>query len=249
MSMQSKTLFDATKSVGPYPKGVVAVREQLDCTAFFPGGYGLWDPSNAGKWPPWPHGKVMVLGQDFHSERGYKKSASCRGWNLGQPTWQNLRKRFEKQMPFRNCFFANLFMGLRKDPKSTGRFPGAKDSDFVGRCLEFLEKQVGTQRPRLLVTLGVHVLRTLGKSCIEEWKGICSLRRLDTEGRALLPTVRLFGRYPVTIVALTHPSSWVVHRRYKDLHDKEAEKCLLHDAMAKAGLPAGKQKIACVGKP
>jgi hypothetical protein len=62
MSKQSKRLFEEMELVGDYPKGIVPVPEQLTCTAFFPGGYGLWQEDGAGNHLNWPSGGIMVLG-------------------------------------------------------------------------------------------------------------------------------------------------------------------------------------------
>lgn len=68
---EAERLWNELSNVEPYPEGVLAVPEPIIGTAFFPGGFGLWNPVATKPLPPMPKGGVMVLGQDFHSEHGY----------------------------------------------------------------------------------------------------------------------------------------------------------------------------------
>jgi hypothetical protein len=52
-------------------------------------------------------------------------------------------------------------MGLRSAGPETGRFPGTRDKDFVGRCVRFFERQIELAQPKLIVTLGVEPLRAV----------------------------------------------------------------------------------------
>jgi hypothetical protein len=235
MSKQSKRLFEEMELVGDYPKGVIPVPEQLTCTAFFPGGYGLWQEDGAGNHQNWPSGGIMVLGQDFHCEAGYQYLKNNPGANQNQPTWRNLKRRFNNTVCISQCFFTNLFMGLREGKLSTGTFPGANDREYVKRCLMFFHRQIKAQKPRLLITLGANVVRMLSTfHVIAEWEKAKTLHELDKDGLALKQT-SLFG-YSLTVVALTHPSCWVIRRQYKGWHGSEAEHHLLSDAVKQAGL-------------
>ncbi len=198
-------LFNLHKRVAPYPKGVIPVPEQIAGTAFFPGGSGLWQPSGSNVLPPFPVGKVMVLGHDFHSEVGYRLSLAKRGENLQGPTWRNLLQLlYEADIGPEQCFFTNAYMGLRAGRNTTGRFPGAHDRRFVERCQSFLFEQIEVQQPRLILTLGNYVpsiLATLS-SDLDVWRKRQSLTQLDVLGIPLVASVRL-GE----VLAGTQPSS------------------------------------------
>src|SRR6266851_1068389 len=84
---EAETLWNELSSVEPYPEGVLAVPEPIVGTAFFPGGFGLWNPAATKPLPPMPRGGVMVLGQDFHSEHGYRESLHLGFESPTQPTW------------------------------------------------------------------------------------------------------------------------------------------------------------------
>lgn len=154
-------LFNALKTVEPYPDGVKPVPKMLSGTAFFPGGSGLW-LGESGSWntpsdrPDMPIGKVMILGHNFDSEGGYKYTESMKGQHeLESHTWWNLRPLLrEVDIPLEDCFFTNAFMGLKEGEDNTGEFPGVNDLGFVQRCQSFLDKQIEVQKPRLILTLG-----------------------------------------------------------------------------------------------
>ena len=237
-------LFKALDSVLPYPTGVVAVPEQILATSFFPGGTGLWcEDSNV--IPPLPIGGIMVLGHDFHSEVGYKSSLQNKGENLNTPTWRNLIALFKEdgvKIDMKQCFFTNVYMGLRQGAKTTGNFPGAKDSDFVGRCQEFFIQQLQSQEPRLIITLGTYVPKFLSRLSpnLTSWKKSGGFKRIDEEKTALITDVK-FDNVDIkcTIVAILHPSfrlSNVRHRKWEDLEGHQAEIAMLSKAISIADL-------------
>ncbi len=237
-------LFAALTQAAPYPKGVVPVPEQLPGTAFFPGGSGLWNPSGSNELPPFPFGKVMVLGHDFHSEIGYYHSLTKRGENLKGPTWRNLLQLLDNTgIKPAQCFFTNAYMGLRAGSNTTGKFPGAYDRGFVERCHWFLAEQIAVQRPRLILTLGNYVPSILAalSSDIDAWKNSRTLTQLDALGVPLVADVRFREDYNwnTTIVALTHPSlrpANVGRRRYKELRGHEAEVAMVRAAIVISGI-------------
>ena len=236
-------LFNALDSVFiEYPAGVIAVPEQIIATSFFPGGTGLWcEDSNI--IPPLPIGGIMVLGHDFHSEVGYKSSLQNKGENLNTPTWRNLIALFKEdgvKIDMKQCFFTNVYMGLRQGAKTTGNFPGAKDSDFVGRCQEFFIQQLQSQEPRLIITLGTYVPKFLSRLSpnLTSWKKSGGFKRIDEEKTALITDVK-FDNVDIkcTIVAILHPSfrlSNVRHRKWEDLEGHQAEIAMLSKAKSMA---------------
>jgi hypothetical protein len=222
-----------------YPAGVLRVPKPIPGTAFFPGGYGLWNTSADRPLPEFPRGGVMVLGHDFHSESEYEASLARGIERLEGSTWRNLLDVLRRaKVPLDQCFFTNYYMGLREGVETTGPFPGANDAAFVHHCRTFLQEQLRTQLPRLLITLGITVpwgIATLSPD-LEAWSLKRGLKHLDTVG-AVRQNVQFDSSpgFTTTVVALTHPCfrhASVRHRRYKGLLGDAAELHLLRDALA-----------------
>ncbi len=226
-------------NVAPYPEGVIPVPERIAGTAFFPGGSGLWQTSGSNAAPPFPVGKVMVLGHDFHSEDGYRQSLAKRGENLQGPTWRNLLQLlYEADIGPEQCFFTNAYMGLRAGSNTTGKFPGAYDHGFVERCRSFLAAQIAIQQPRLILTLGNYVPSILAglSDDLAQWRSCHSLTKLDALGVPLVTNVQFVAdaNWNTTVVALTHPSlrpANVSRRRYKELRGNDAEVAMVREAI------------------
>jgi hypothetical protein len=229
-----------------YPPGVVPIPAPLPGLAFFPGGHGLWGSAEGKPLPRFPVGGVMVLGHDFHSEDGYTKSSKAGSESTKLPTWLNLLKVLsEVGIAPERCFFTNLYMGLRAGSANTGRFPGAGDPTFVAHCKQFLVHQLQTQRPSLLVTLGIEVPPVVGQLSpqLAPWAAGRGLQYLDGVGPVQAKvTFSGIGNYSTTAVALTHPcqrNANVGHRRYLGAVGHQAEVRMLHDACALAGITTG----------
>ena len=217
--------------------------ERLPGTAFFPGGMGLWHPAG-GDPSPMPVGGMMVLGHDFYSEAGYRRFLANRGESTRGPTWRNLLALLDRAgIGPERCFFTNAYMGLRAGSQNTGRFPGARDPGFVGRCRAFLAEQIQAQEPRLILTLGSHVPAVLAplSEDLAPWLKASSLKALDEAGCPLIRDAR-FPSVPhlgVTVAALVHPSiRWasVLRRRYAGLTGDAAELTLLREAVRSSGI-------------
>jgi hypothetical protein len=129
--------------------------------------------------------------------------------------------------------------------KSTGPFPGRRDTTFVTWCRALLLEEIQLQRPTLLLTLGQAVLPFLAQiEPLHAWSDAKSLRQLDEQRVALLPTIQFPGcPHPTTTVALTHPGYWprnVISRRYMSqrhgpLSGRAAETALLQDGVQYSG--------------
>lgn len=226
---------------GDQPLGVLPVPEAIQGTAFFPGGYGLFVSSPRGELPSFPFGGVMVLGHDFHSEVEYRRSRERNGESYSQPTWRNILKLFaQAAIPTDECFFTNFFMGLRQGTITTGVFPGSKSKPYVEHCRRFLLRQLEVQRPRLLLTLGVHTPHLVAPMSPElaPWRIRQGLKHLDASGpvQRKVSFAGLPG-YRTTVVALTHPSlrhASVRHRRFDGATGAEAELKMLIAARSMA---------------
>lgn len=221
-----------------YPPGVLAVRKPIPGIAFFPGGFGLWRPDTAQPLPDMPVGGIMILGHDFHSERGYEESLARGREAESQPTWRQLRKLFDVVgiEPAR-CFFSNIYMGLRAGANTTGPFPGRTDSAFVEHCRRFLVQQLIVQRPSLILALGIHVPPFLGELSpdLAVWTRGKGLKYLDRVG-PMRASVRfeLEPTLTATVLALTHPSlrdASVRHRSYGTAVGNSAEIAMLREAL------------------
>lgn len=237
-------LFRKLPDVEPYPTGTLRVPERIPGLAFFPGGDGLWPRGPNKTRPPMPVGGVMVLGHDFHSESGYKRSLAAGEESLSSPTWRQLlpilgRAGIDRQQ----CFFTNAYMGLREGTKATGPFRGARDSSFVDRCRRFLDVQLGVQRPRLIMTLGAYVPAMLAPLSpdLGKWVDTTTLTTLDELGCAVVAAARFpgAGELSATVVALTHPSQRrlnVHRRRYGGAESEDAEALMLENAERTAAI-------------
>jgi len=170
----SEKLWHEHAPASGYPPGVVPIPTPIAGTSFFPGGYGLWNPTNCTHIPPFPAGEIMVLGHDFHSEAGYHASLRRGYESPQQPTWRNLVALLTQAgIPLKTCFFTNVYMGLRAGTQTIGPFPGARNAAFVLHCRRFLLRQLEVQRPRLILTLGIvapYVLASLSEG-LKDWLG------------------------------------------------------------------------------
>lgn len=224
-----------------YPDGVEPVPTPIAGVAFFPGGWGLWDAKPNAALPPMPIGRVMILGHDFHSRRGYDESFRRGGERLTLPTWRNLLAVLDDaSIPRESCFFTNLYMGLRSGDQTTGVFPGASDGRFRRHCQDFLLEQMKSQRPRLVVTLGIQVPPVVAELSdqLAPWATGRGVRHIDTVGALRRGVVfRGLHDFSTTVVSLLHPSlrqASLHHRRYHGLEGGDAERALLRDALTES---------------
>ncbi len=232
-----ETLWREHATYFHYPPGVIPVPEPIAGTAFFPGGYGLWNPEAIRPLPPFPFRGVMIVGHDFHSESGYWSSHRRRSESSNQPTWRNLRDLLRRaDIDLSECFFTNFFMGLRAGSATTGPFPGASDDRFVRDCRSFLLRQIEVQRPSLLITLGIqtpYLMAPLSPQ-LSSWGERHGLKHLDANEPVRLGVTFVdLPAFRTNIVAITHPSlRWasVRHRSYKGRKKDAAELLMLSEA-------------------
>ena len=151
-------LFELHDQLSSYPKGVIRISKRIPGTAFFPGGYGLWNTQPNEPLPPMPIGGIMVVGHNFDSEVGFERSLNKGEENLKGPTWKSLLT-FLNQVEILPewCFFTNAYVGLQPGGSAIGPFPGQRDPEFVCWCQNFLLKQIKLMQPRLILTLGAYV--------------------------------------------------------------------------------------------
>ncbi len=225
-----------------YPQGIVGVPDRIPGTAFFPGGSGLWRERPSDPLPPMPLGRVMVLGNYFDTEDGYRRSRQ-EGDELYTPTWNNLLTLLESvDIQREDCFFTNIYMGLSIGDSNTGPSPGAKNPEFKRRCESFLAEQIAAQQPRLILTLGRFVPKFIAALSpgLAAWRRCASFSELDDSG-PLKQDVQFDGSVDraTVVVALVHPSlrqGNVWRRRYQEWTGNDAELAMLKKAVKLAAI-------------
>ena len=241
-----KILWEHHAPTAGYPAGVVRVPEIIPGTAFFPGGHGLWGTKANTELPEFPVGGVMILGHDFHSESGYKKSLVNGSEPETQPTWNRLLKLLrDAGVPLEKCFFTNFYMGLRQGDATTGVFPGASDEKFKQHCSDLFIEQLNAMRPSLILTLGKYVPNLIAPLSEElsVWRDSKGFRDIDTAGP--LKTHCHFAGvsdFETTVVALVHPSfrhASVGIRHYGGREGSAAEEQMLTDALSDSHIAIG----------
>lgn len=237
------TLWDKVASVAPYPPGlVVPVPELMKGRAFFPGGIGLIREPGSTELPRWPLNGVMILGHDFDTLANYRKSLKRGGESAKSPTWGTVLDVLQKaNIDHGECFFTNVYMGLREHGKNSGPFPGRHDTAYVDRCLVFLAVQFAAQKPRLIVVLGAPAFALIAKRLgdLSDWRAAKTFADIDRIG-PVRPSVALGGGQVATVVSLIHPSYRernVGKRSYAGVSGHDAEMAMLRDALKSSGLP------------
>lgn len=230
-----EALFEKINIVAPYPHNVKPIKKMLNMTAFFPGGRGLWAEEYSDEFPT-----ILILGQDFSTVDEYNAMLNNNQNDLQCATWRNLIKLFdEANINLTQCYYSNVFMGLRDGvTKNTGEFPGFKDNEFVNRNLRFLEIQIDTIKPKLIITLGRYAAEMLSRVAdygLESWT---NFRALIEDNIGFRDNVS-FNGHKCKSVALTHTSLRhlnVGRRVYTNEHGvfrgNSAEVQMLKDAMA-----------------
>ena len=106
----------------------------------------------------------MILGHNVDSVTGYAKRRQS-GVSHGDrvpghglmPTWSKLYQLLENGgVDLADCFFTNVFVGLKVGDRNEGRFTAHPTIEFSRWCREFLAYQVRVMRPRVVVVLGQH---------------------------------------------------------------------------------------------
>jgi len=156
-----------------YPSGVVpAPARKIEGTAFFPGGCGLYFENRHRDAVKFPFQGVMVLGHNFDSKNGFNESFGRGREELNSGTWRSLLAMLkETAIRAEECLFTNAFMG--SCPGSDNKaYRGRDDEGFRASCLAFLMVQIEIQRPRLILTPGLHAAPLLaeGSSNLNPWE-------------------------------------------------------------------------------
>ncbi len=223
-------LFALARMVRPYPPSMAEATEMIpDATAFFPGGKGLWTKEESDVFP-----SILVLGQDFGTHDEHQDMLKGKARDLNCSTWRNLMSLFDEAgIGLTDCFFSNVFMGVRIAKSSMGRCPGFRDKGFTERNLDFLKFQIETIKPRIIITLGLYAARMLANvspDCLGDWG---SAKRFKDISDGLKEGVTI-GSGTYTCVCLVHPCmrhANLKHRRYGNHEGHSAELRMLRDAV------------------
>jgi|GEM_PF-3188870 len=186
---------------GHYIKDVVdPIPEQLGCTAFFPGGYGLWLKGGNNRpdtLPAFPVNGIMMLADIFDPYEAYFKlrdeynlSKSIQCSNIYGKFWNGLKNIIEQsKCQFESIFFSNVYMGIFKCDKTYFHKKTKTSRDYTDRCNEFLLQQILIQRPRLIFAIGLKSAECLGSLFeVQEWKkpSISSMNKNRTFFKAIM---------------------------------------------------------------
>jgi hypothetical protein len=193
-----------------YPPDVVTITDRISGTAFFPGGCGLFLEGRDTNSVQFPHGGVMIVGHNFDSEDGFNASLKRGKEKLTGGTWRTLIRLLEgASVPLDCCFFTNAFMGLCRGSNCLD-YRGRHDQRFRTACASFLKAQIGWQRPRLIITLGLQVPPMMAEISLDLscWTGSTpTLKGLDC--RPILDAIFELNDPPIhraVVVPIAHPS-------------------------------------------
>ncbi|MDE3203497.1 MAG: hypothetical protein KGQ66_04660 [Acidobacteriota bacterium] len=160
-----------------YPRDVIAVSSLLPNfvdgilpgTAAFAGASGLYRPHGSTELPDFPYERLMVIGHNvdcivkFEYRRDSKVSHGDQvPGHKTMGTWTGLYSLLKKaNVPRREMFFTNVYVGLKEGEKPTGKFTRHPTPEFLGFCRDFLRLQVQTMQPRAILILGVEAWEQL----------------------------------------------------------------------------------------
>ena len=202
-----------------YPSKVIQIQgPKIAGTAFFPGGSGLYLEGRDSASVSFPVGGVMIVGHNFDSEFGFKNSLDRGREILTKGTWPGLLKRLNcAGIPLCECFFTNAFMGLCEGKANKG-YKGRTDYRFRTACAAMLKAQVQTQKPTLIVTLGLKAPPLLASlsADLNAWQGRLKQSSCDPKltTKDINKSPILTGRFEFedgsehrsVVVPITHPS-------------------------------------------
>jgi hypothetical protein len=203
-------------SLSEYPPGALAIADsdRIRGTAFFPGGFGLWDPD--GRTPALPPRPVVIVGNNWGTPKDHewarklgaeysevwpeKRQQDCKTW------WNLLPILRGAGIEPEQCFFTNVYMGLKADNDSNlGDFPTTPTFDHW--CREFLAFQLTVLTPSVVVALGMPAIRMLAQVVPElrGWLGPRGGERSFSEIQRLVHPATINSSQPAfSAVAIPH---------------------------------------------
>lgn len=224
-SLQIANDFLAKSHAITPPAGTVPIPRLItDQIAFFPVGSGFFSSTTTVD--------IFVIGQNFGNEAEYLQMQQGQFQDLDTPTWKNLQRLLLKHgIKPERCFFTNSFPHLFAGNHNTvGKFPASRQQAYVQACADFLQYQINTLKPKLLLTLGSYVPHVIGfLQGFDHYKNISTLKAIDQQNLSLTHANGL------TVACLSHTSlyhSAVSGRRYREYSGEAAHDSLMADAVA-----------------
>ena len=211
-----------------YPPGVVPIAEYIGGTAAFPAGCGLYRTGYDDPLPPFPVGGVMVVAHNVDAEDKFQERLASRLPHGGpvqtMAYWRGMYRLLDAAGVGREeCFFTNIYVGLKAGAKPEGALRLGRGAAFRGWCSSFLEEQVREMRPRAVAVMGVPAWRFVGGMVAE-------LRRWLSPPVPALSIETKLGGHSTVAVPLLHPSGQgrFMHRRgYQTLDEAVAAEAAL----------------------
>ncbi len=216
-------LFDEMKTYS-YPETMIAINGEIPGQAFFPGGKGTFlNDDNLS------HREIMILGQDFDSEKNYKITVKAGREDIEKnPTWKNMLG-FLKSLDIspNNCFFTNSILGIRRGESGTGKSPAFRSKAFIRDCQQFFLYQTEIQKPKIIFVLGKHVAEFLSDTSddLKCWARVKNFASIDNSEKQIV-TATFQNGVTSKLILLTHPSfrpSNIHRRKYLDYAGNKAE--------------------------
>ena len=134
--------------VGNFKSIEVDFKKQIkNGLGFFPYGTGLLQEGQS----KIPLNCILILGKEFGSTEYFDRIKN--NGEKSEPTIKNLLKVIDTDLVDK-VFLSNVFMGLIKDGKNLDVNREIKNPNYNNLCKEFLEYQINSINPLLIVTLG-----------------------------------------------------------------------------------------------
>ncbi|HYN64934.1 MAG TPA: uracil-DNA glycosylase family protein [Candidatus Limnocylindrales bacterium] len=154
--------------------------------------------------PPFPHGGVMVIAHNVDAVEKFKGRLDRKEPHGGRVKtmayWSGMYTLLDAAgIRRQECFFTNVFVGLKAGCKPEGSLRVGRNADFRAWCSSFLAEQVREMRPRTIAVMGVPAWRFLG-GMAPDLSGWLSP---PVPAAAIRTTI---GGHAIVAVPLLHPS-------------------------------------------
>jgi uracil-DNA glycosylase family 4 len=223
-----KKLFEKANQLQYDEQCGMGIVEKMQGPGFFPGCNGLHDNQSGSV-----NKFVMVVGQDFDTKINYDKLGD-KGEVDSNTTWRNLKKLLiEINIQESNCFFTNVYMGLRKDGKNTGPSPAKKSPNFSNQCQVFFKEQLRVINPELVLILGKEPAKFIAETFpnyFTNWQQIGLLKEFYQEEKNIYNDLE-FENKSIRFLFALHPSMSNTNRSLiwgKGNKEKETEMLKKH---------------------
>jgi hypothetical protein len=210
------------------------VEEYIGGTAAFPAGAGLHRSGYDDPVPPFPHGGVMVVAHNVDAEAKFQERLATKLPHGGpvktMAYWKGMYRLLEAAGIGREeCFFTNVFVGLKAGAKPEGPLGVGQTSEFRKWCSTFLLEQVREMRPRAIAVMGAPAWKFLG--------GMATELRGWLSPPVPVASIRLrIAGHETVVVPLLHPSG---QGRFMHVRGyRSVEEALAHEARLLRGAAA-----------